>query len=60
LKEAIRLAPRQASFYAQVAEAYIKLGDLSPALEYYKKAMALNPGNKNYAGKYKKLKGESS
>jgi len=59
-KEAIRLAPRQASFYAQVAEAYIKLGVLSPALEYYKKAMALNPGNKNYAGKYKKLKGESS
>jgi tetratricopeptide (TPR) repeat protein len=54
-KEAIRLAPRQASFYAQVAEAYIKLGDLSPALEYYKKAVKLNPNNNGYAKRYNSL-----
>ena len=54
-KEAIRLAPRQASFYAQVAEAYIKLGDLSPALEYYEKAVKLNPNNNGYAKRYNSL-----
>ena len=59
-KAAIDLAPKQAAYYANIAEAYIKLGKLSPALEYYREAIKLNPGNKDYAGKYKKLKGESS
>ncbi len=59
-KSAIGLAPQNAAFHANMAEAYIKLGNLSQALEYYQKAMTLNPGNKNYAAKYKKLKGESS
>ena len=54
-KEAIGLAPNKASFYAQIAEAYIKLGDLSRALEYYKKAVKLNPGNKGYAKRYNTL-----
>ncbi len=57
---AIRLDPKQAAYHANIAEAYVKLGDLSPALEYYREAINLNPGNKDYAGKYKKLKGKSS
>ena len=59
-KAAIDLAPKQAAYHANIAEAYIKLGELSPALEYYREAIKLNPGNKDYAGKYKKLKGKSS
>jgi len=59
-KAAIDLAPKQAVYHANIAEAYIKLGEVSPALEYYQKAIKLNPGNKDYAGKYKKLKGKSS
>jgi len=59
-KSAIGLAPKNAAFYASIAEAYMKLGNLSQALEYYKKATQLDPGNQSYAGKYKKLRGESS
>jgi tetratricopeptide (TPR) repeat protein len=59
-KSAIGLAPQNAAFHANMAEAYIKLGNLSQALKYYKKAVQLNPSDKNYAAKYKKLKSESS
>jgi len=59
-KSAIHLAPKNAVFHANIAEAYMKLGDLPQALEYYKKAAQLDPGNQSYVGKYKKLKGESS
>jgi tetratricopeptide (TPR) repeat protein len=59
-KEAIQLEPEQASFYAQVAEAYINLGNLHLAIEYYQKAMMLNPGNHGYVEKYNLLKGKSS
>ena len=59
-KSAIRLAPKNAAFYANIAEAYIKLGNLPQALKYYQQAVQLDPGNKGYAGNYKKLKGESS
>ena len=59
-KEAITLAPENASLYAQVAEAYIELGDLSRTLENYKKAIALNPSNHGYTERYQKLKGKSS
>jgi cytochrome c-type biogenesis protein CcmH/NrfG len=38
----------------------MKLGNLPQAMEYYKKAVQLDPDNQAYAGKYKKLKGESS
>lgn len=54
-KEAITLAPANASLYAHVAEAYIELGDLSRTLEYYKKAIRLNPGNHGYVKKYNTL-----
>ncbi|MCJ7541601.1 MAG: tetratricopeptide repeat protein [Desulfobacterales bacterium] len=58
-KTAIGLAPKNAAFYANIAEAYMKLGNLPQALEYYKKAAQLDPENQSYAGKYKKLRGES-
>ena len=58
-KEAIRLSPKQASFYAYIAEAYIKLGDLPLSLEYYQKATMLSPGNHGYAKIYQKLKDAS-
>jgi tetratricopeptide (TPR) repeat protein len=57
-KSAVLLNPKQDSFYANIAEAYIKLGDLHKAIEYYQKAMMLNPGNSGYAEKYKMLKGQ--
>jgi tetratricopeptide (TPR) repeat protein len=59
-KSAIDLSPKNAVFYADVAEAYIKLGNLPQALKYYQQAVQLDPGNQGYAGNYKKLKGESS
>jgi tetratricopeptide (TPR) repeat protein len=59
-QEAIRLEPKQASFYAQVAESYIKLGNFNLAIEYYQKAMMLSPGNHGYVEKYNLLKGKSS
>ena len=57
-KSAIGLAPQNAAFHARIAEVYIKLGNLSQALEYYQKAMTLNPGNHGYTKRYQKLKGE--
>ena len=59
-KSAIRLAPKNAAFCADIAEVYMKLGNLPLAIKYYQQAVQLDPGNKGYAGKYKKLKGESS
>jgi len=59
-KSAIDLSPKNAVFYADVAEAYIKMGNLPQALKYYQQAVQLDPGNQGYAGNYKKLKGESS
>ena len=58
-KSAIQLAPKTAVFYANIAETYIKLGNLPLALKYYQQAVEIDPGNKGYAGKYKKLKGSS-
>jgi tetratricopeptide (TPR) repeat protein len=59
-KSALQLAPKNAAFHANIADIYMKLGNLDMALEYYKKAVQLDPGNQAYVGKYKKLKGESS
>jgi len=59
-KSAIRIAPKNAVFHANIAEAYMKLGNFALALEYYQKAVQLDPDNQSYVGKYKKLKGESS
>jgi len=58
-KSAIALKPDRASFYAQAAEACIKIGDLSRAMEYYQRAVDLEPGNEGYGKRYKALKAGS-
>jgi len=59
-KSAIRLSPRKASLYARAAEACIKLGDWTEALDYYQKAVKLEPKNKRYTKRYLELKAGSS
>ena len=54
-KSAIRLAPRTASYYAQAAEGFIKVGDLPQAIEYYQRAVKLDPKNKRYKKRYGEL-----
>lgn len=54
-KAAIALAPQNAPFHANIAEAYMKLGDLPRTLEHYEKAIALNPGNHGYVKRYTTL-----
>ena len=51
-KSAIAVKPKKASFYARAAQAYCKLGEWSHALDYYQKAMDLDPKNENYRKKY--------
>lgn len=58
-KSAIALKPDKASFYAQAAEACIKIGNLPRAVEYYQKAVNLEPGSERYGKKYKELKAGS-
>jgi tetratricopeptide (TPR) repeat protein len=56
---AIRLSPKKASFYAQIAEAYRMLGDWPLAISYYKKALKLDPKNRRYGKRYRELKNEA-
>jgi tetratricopeptide (TPR) repeat protein len=54
-ESATRLAPANASFHAWAAEAYIKMGDMERAAEYYRQAMDIDPGNTNYRRKFQEL-----
>ena len=54
-KSAIALAPQKALFHAHAAEAYLKLGQWSRAVDHYQKATHLAPKNQNYLKKYKAL-----
>lgn len=54
----ISLSPRSAKYYAYAAEAYLRLGKISIATNYYSKAMNLDPKNKNYQKKYQELAAE--
>jgi len=56
---AIRLSPKKASFYAQIAEAYRMLGDWPLAVSYYKKALSLYPENKRYNKRYREISNEA-
>ncbi len=58
-RSAIALKPDRASFYAQAAEACIKMGDWRQAVDYYQKALKLDSGNKRYQKRYQDLKAES-
>ena len=59
-KLAIRLNPKRAAFYAQAAEAYRMLGYWPAAMDYYQKAMKLDPENKRYNKRYQELKASES
>lgn len=54
-RNAISLKPDNASFYAQAAEAYLKQNLAPIALDYYKKALDLQPGNDRYRKRYEEL-----
>ena len=55
-KSAIPLQPTNASFHAQLAEAYLMLGDLPKATSQYEKAVQLDPNNQTYQQKLQLLK----
>ena len=55
-RSAIALKPDSASFYAQAAEACVRMGNSAGAVEYYQKAVKLEPGNERYGKRYKELK----
>jgi len=54
-QRAIRLMPDRAGFYANVAESYLRMGERELTLEYYEKAMVLDPGNARYQKKHLEL-----
>ena len=59
-RTAIQLSPPSASLYAQAAEACIQLGKWSEALDYYQRAVRLEPENHRYSQRYRELKAGSS
>ena len=54
-QRAIELRPDNAYFYAQVAEAYKRLGDISLAIDFYQKALKFEPENMRYKKRYLNL-----
>lgn len=58
-QKAIKLKPERPAFYAQTAEAYKKLRDKPLAMDYYKKALNLDPNNTRYQKSYQDLKAEN-
>ena len=59
-KVAIRLAPKRDYCYAQIAETYLKSGDINKASTYYHQAIQINPRNKNYPKRLKAIKAKAS
>lgn len=55
---AMALEPEKAHFYARAGDAYIEMGDLAHATEYYEKAVKLDPKNQNYRKRYDQLRGD--
>jgi tetratricopeptide (TPR) repeat protein len=52
---AIQNSRPRAGFYAEAAEVCVKLRESSQALDYYRKALALEPQNNRYAKRYGEL-----
>ncbi len=57
---AIHLAPKRDYYYAQIAETYLKSGDINKASAYYQQAIQINPHNKNYPKRLKAIKAKAS
>ena len=52
---ALRITPRQARYYALIAESHRKLGDDFAAIHNYKQALKLEPDNNRYRQKLREL-----
>ena len=52
---AIKLSPERASYYARAAECYMIIGNMSIATDYYKKAVELDPENRDYHRRYHEI-----
>jgi len=59
-QSAILIDSDSAAYYARAAEAYVKLGDWSKAVEFYRKATGLDPENKQYKKRYLQILGRDS
>ncbi len=59
-KSAIALNADRADFHAHLAEAYRKVGDRTLAMEYYQKAVKLDPNNARYQKRYLEMKGKGA
>jgi tetratricopeptide (TPR) repeat protein len=59
-KAAIRLTPKRSYCYVQLAETYLKSGDLNKASACYQQAISINPRNKNYPKRLKEIKAKAS
>ena len=55
-QEAIKLRPDYAPFYSEAGEACLMLADWSRAIDYYEKAISLDPEKKAYQERYDALK----
>ena len=54
-KMAIKLSPKRASYYTRAAECYVILGNFLRAINYYKKAIELDPENERYKKRYREI-----
>jgi tetratricopeptide (TPR) repeat protein len=52
---AIKLSPERAPYYARAAECYMIIGNPSVAIDYYKKAVKLDPENRDYQRRYREI-----
>jgi len=52
---AIKLSPERASYYARAAECYRIIDNFPIATDYYKKAVELDPENRNYQRRYHEI-----
>jgi len=59
-QSAIRLKSDDAVYYARAAEAYLMIGDWSKVVEYYQKAVNLDPQNKRFKKRHQQIMGTDS
>ncbi len=52
---AIRLSPERAPYYARAAECCMLMGNFSIATDYYKRAVELDPENRDYQRRYHEI-----
>ncbi|MFH1076538.1 MAG: tetratricopeptide repeat protein [Pseudomonadota bacterium] len=58
-QKSVAMQPNNASFYANMSEAYTELGDYASALRYYRYALNIDSGNESYKQKVKELEAKT-